>query len=177
MTNDQWQQVEQVFDAVLEQPTAERAAWLQQHYGADEELCREVASLLEHEVADTFLAAPIQEVAQALADKPLDELIGQSLGAYRITHLIGHGGMGAVYQAARADGQFEQQVAIKIIKRGMDSEFVRSRFVQERRILARLEHPNIARLLDGGTTPQGQPYFVMEYVEGQIGRASCRERV
>ncbi|MGH9755954.1 MAG: protein kinase domain-containing protein, partial [Blastocatellia bacterium] len=93
-------------------------------------------------------------------------LIGRLIGVYRVISLIGRGGMGAVYLAERDDAQFDQQVAIKIIKRGMDTDFIRERFLRERQILAGLDHPHIARLLDGGATEDGLPYFVMEYVAG-----------
>ena len=98
---------------------------------------------------------------------------GQRIGPYRVLREVGHGGMGAVYLAARDDDQYQQQVAIKIIKRGMDSDFVLQRFRNERQILATLDHPNIARLLDGGTTEEGAPYLVMEYIEGKTLNAYC----
>src|SRR5207253_9314415 len=88
------------------------------------------------------------------------------IGAYAIIKELGRGGMGAVYLAERADGQFEKCVAIKVLKRGTDTEEVLRRFRIERQILAELEHPNITRLLDAGTTPDGLPYFVMEFIEG-----------
>src|SRR6185369_2543892 len=91
---------------------------------------------------------------------------GHRIGQYEVIREIGRGGMGAVYLAARADDQYKKHVAIKLIKRGMDSEDILQRFRNERQILASLDHPNIARLLDGGTTDDGLPYFVMEYVEG-----------
>ena len=94
-------------------------------------------------------------------------MIGKQIGAYKIECELGRGGMGAVYLASRADEQFQKQVAIKLVKRGMDSDFVIRRFLGERQILAYLNHPNIARLLDGGATEDGLPYFVMEYIEGQ----------
>src|SRR5690606_31971710 len=90
----------------------------------------------------------------------------ERIGAYRIVREIGRGGMGQVLLAERADGQFEQRVAIKLLKRGMDSDAIHARFLRERRILAALEHPNVARLIDGGVADDGRPYFVMEYVEG-----------
>ena len=95
-----------------------------------------------------------------------DRLVGQTIGHWEILKRIGSGGMGAVYLARRADRQYEQQVAIKLIKRGMDTEAMLRRFRNERQILAGFDHPNIARLLDGDTTDDGLPYFVMEYVEG-----------
>jgi serine/threonine protein kinase len=94
-------------------------------------------------------------------------LIGLEIGHYKIVRELGRGGMGDVFLAQRADGEFEKQVAIKIVKRGMDTESILRRFMMERQILANLEHPNIARFLDGGTTEDGLPYFVMEYVEGE----------
>lgn len=101
-----------------------------------------------------------------MSDDLEDLMIGQRLGAYQIEREIGRGGMGTVYLARRADNVFQRRVAIKIIKRGMDTDFILRRFRHERQILANLEHPNIARLLDGGATLSGQPYFVMEYIEG-----------
>ncbi|MDQ3799566.1 MAG: protein kinase, partial [Acidobacteriota bacterium] len=113
-----------------------------------------------------------------------DAYIGKKIGVYRITKEIGRGGMGAVYLAVRDDREFQQNVAIKLIKRGMDSDQVLRRFRNERQILAALNHPNIARLLDGGTTDDGLPYFVMEYIEGlpitqycDSNRLTVRERL
>jgi serine/threonine protein kinase/Tfp pilus assembly protein PilF len=111
-------------------------------------------------------------------------MLGQRLGSYQIEREIGRGGMGTVYLARRADNAFQRRVAIKIIKRGMDTDFVLKRFRHERQILANLEHPNIARLLDGGATSTGQPFFVMEYIEGlplypycDTRRLSVRQRL
>jgi eukaryotic-like serine/threonine-protein kinase len=103
-------------------------------------------------------------------------LRGEAVGVYRLIEPLGRGGMGEVYLAERADGRFEQKVAVKLIKRGMDSVEILRRFARERRILARLEHPGIARLLDGGETPDGRPYFVMERVEGEPITDYCRAR-
>src|SRR6185295_7837280 len=93
--------------------------------------------------------------------------VGERLGPYKIIREIGHGGMGTVYLAIRADDQFRKEVAIKVVNRGMDTDLILRRFVMERQILADLEHPNIAYLLDGGSTPDGLPYFVMEHVDGK----------
>jgi serine/threonine protein kinase len=93
-------------------------------------------------------------------------LRARRIGSYEITAMIGEGGMGSVYRAARADQQYKKQVAIKVVKRGLDTPFALARFRSERQILANLEHPNIARLLDGGTTDAGLPYVVMELVDG-----------
>src|SRR6266850_8578869 len=100
-------------------------------------------------------------------DYEVDPMIGRRLGVYRIEREIGRGGMGAVYEALRVDNEFTKRAAIKLVKRGMDTDFILRRFRKERQILAALDHPNIALLLDGGTTDDGLPYFVMEFIEGQ----------
>ncbi len=173
MDNDRWRQIEDIFQTVAERERGERDAYLTQVCGGDRELRREVESLLAHEVFDTFIQEPIKGAAKSLAAGSERDLIGQHLGPYRVAELIGHGGMGAVYAALRDDDQFNRRVAVKIVKRGMDSSFVLSRFRHERQILASLEHPNIARLLDGGSTADGRPYFVMEFIEGQTITEFC----
>ena len=168
MTPERWKQVEAVFEQALAVPAAERAAFFAQTCKGDEELRREVESLLEsHGEAGDFidrrsLFFSSEELEETAA--PLQS--GQAIGPYRVLREIGRGGMGAVYLAERADEQYQKQVAIKLIKRGMDTESVLRHFRNERQILASFDHPNIARLFDGGTTEDGLPYFVMEYVEG-----------
>ena len=154
----------------------ERAAFVHAQAGADEELRREVLSLLAaHEEAGEFLeASPMDSSSEP--EPPEPSLAGVRVGAYELVREIGRGGMGTVYLAARADREFHQRVAVKLIRRGMENDFAVRRFRNERQILARLEHPNIARLLDGGTTTAGHPYFVMEYVEGEPLLAHCRAR-
>jgi eukaryotic-like serine/threonine-protein kinase len=167
MDTSRFRQIEEIFQTVAERDPGEREAYLTQACAGDEGLRREVESLLAHEVYDTFINQPIKGAARSLASETERDLLGAELGPYRIVELIGAGGMGAVYTAVRDDGLFNQKVAIKIVKRGMNSAFVLSRFQAERRILAALDHPNIARLLDGGSTADGRPYFVMEFIEGQ----------
>ena len=134
----------------------------------DASLRRDVETLLAaHRRADGFIDTPVATLdARLFEDEEPDRLVGQTIGHWEILKRIGSGGMGAVYLARRADRQYEQQVAIKLIKRGMDTEAMLRRFRNERQILASFDHPNIARLLDGDTTEDGLPYFVMEYVEG-----------
>src|SRR5215831_14282527 len=108
---------------------------------------------------------PITTETPAAADGK--SMIGHHVGPYRIEREIGRGGMGTVYEAWRADGEFQHRVAIKLINAGLDRDFVLRRFRNERQILAALDHPNIGRLLGGGTAQDGNPYFVMEYIEGQ----------
>ena len=178
MTPERWKEIEGIFEHALELQGNDRAAFLQKSCNGDEDLRREVESLLEsHASAGDFM----DEHSRFFSDENLkdgDEAVpsGQLIGAYRIIRQIGRGGMGAVYLAERADEQFEQRVAIKLIKRGMDTESVLRHFRNERQILASFNHPNIARLFDGGTTTDGLPYFVMEYVEGVPIDKYCNER-
>lgn len=167
MTSSRWQLVKQVLQEALEQPAAQRSAYLDQVCNGDAELRAEVESLLAaDQEAGGFLSQPALE--QDLAP-------GARLGAWRIAEAIGRGGMGAVYRAVRDDDQFQQEVAIKVVKRGMDTAAVLARFRYERQILAFLNHPNIARLIDGGAAPDGRPYLVMELVQGVPITTYCDE--
>ena len=167
MSPERWRKIEEIFQAAAEHPTADRDAFLTQVCGSDDELRTEVASLLVHAVEAPFIESAIACGAQLLERDDQEAVIGRRIGAYRVTSLIGHGGMGTVYAAVRDDDQYRQQVALKLVKRGMDTQSVLRRFRHERQILASLEHPHIARLLDGGTTDEGLPYFVMEHITGQ----------
>ena len=158
MTPARWQQVKPVLQGALEQPAAARARFLDGACAGDAELRAEVESLLAaSEDAGEFLNQPALE-----QDLPP----GVRLGPWRLAEPIGRGGMGAVYRAVRDDDQYQQEVAVKLVKRGMDTGEVLARFRYERQILAFLNHPNIARILDGGAAPDGRPYLVMELVEG-----------
>ena len=167
-------EVERLFEAALEIPPAQRAQFLSQQC-ADAEVRREVELLLEHDRgAETFLGQAVAGEASAVVES-LSFSRGQRLGPYSILSVIGRGGMGLVYLAERADGQFDQRVAIKVVQAGLGA-LLAGRLQQECRILASLEHPNIARLIDAGATGDGLPYFVMEYVAGQPIDRSCDER-
>jgi serine/threonine protein kinase len=176
MNPERWQRVEELFLTVADRPAAEREAYLTRVCGGDEELRRELLSLLARDTNEDFIEKPIAGVAIGLSPELGDDAAGSRIGPYRLTRLVGRGGMGAVYEAVRDDAQFRQQVAIKLIKGGMDSAFVRERFVRERQILASLDHPHIARLFDGGATEDGRPYFVMEFVNGEPITDYCRRR-
>ena len=168
VTPERWKQVEAIFEEVLEIPPGERSPFLERTCAGDEELRHEVDSLLEsHGSAGTFLdnSDPFFS-REDLTENDSFLQSGTTIDHYRIVREIGRGGMGAVYLAERADAEYEKQVAIKLIKRGMDTDSVLRHFRNERQILASFDHPNIARLFDGGTTGSGLPYFVMEYVEG-----------
>jgi non-specific serine/threonine protein kinase/serine/threonine-protein kinase len=168
VTGPRWDRVEALFHAAAPLGQDERRALLARQAGDDPALAAEVQRLLAaHDRAGEFIETPAVSLGAALG--PTDERVpaGRRVGAFRIVREIGRGGMGTVYLAERADETFTQQVAIKLIKRGMDTDQVLARFRAERQILASLDHPHIARLLDGGTTDDGLPYFAMEYIEGQ----------
>jgi serine/threonine-protein kinase len=172
-----WRRISAVFDAVLEAPEPQRVALLHASCGSDEELRREVQSLLDADAAGGLLDQRVPQLRSAVAADWAhhDEAspAGSIIGCWHVLRELGRGGMAVVMLAERIDGQFEQRVALKLIKRGMDSEAVLARFLRERQILARLSHPNIARLLDGGLSIDGRPYFVLEYVEGAPILAYC----
>jgi eukaryotic-like serine/threonine-protein kinase len=168
MNPERWQHIKEAFSAALELPPEQRAEWLSVTLPDNPSLAREVETLLAaHDGAGDFYErgalAAVPEVRRQLEG----EVVGMRVGPYRVLSELGHGGMGAVYLAVRDQPSFTQKVALKLIKRGMDTDEIVRRFVAERQILASLTHPNIARLFDGGSTPDGRPYFVMEYVEGR----------
>ena len=167
MSPDRYQQVKQIFYDVIDVEPSARAAYLAEACAGDEALQREVESLLaSHDDAGEFIEAPAAAALTQSDEEEFASAVGQRIGPYQVLREIGHGGMGTVYLATRADDQFKKRVAIKLVRRGMDSDFIVKRFRHERQILASLDHPNIARLFDGGTTADGLPYFVMEYIEG-----------
>jgi eukaryotic-like serine/threonine-protein kinase len=174
MNPERWRRIEEIFRTAIDRPADERGSYLTRACGADEDLRREVLSLLERDTAEEFIRGPIANAALAFTARSKKDLTGERIGPYRVTRMIGRGGMGDVYEAERDDEQFRRQAAIKIIKRGMDTDFVRDRFLRERQILASLDHPHIARLFDGGVTPDDSPYFVMELVAGEPITAYCR---
>jgi TolB-like protein/Tfp pilus assembly protein PilF/tRNA A-37 threonylcarbamoyl transferase component Bud32 len=181
MSPERWKLVEEIFGQALDLPHDERKEFLSDVCGRDAELRVEVENLLRNdEEAGAFIAAPAFDVRQhvtgieravagqaAFDEEEEAPMTGRRIGAYRVVREIGRGGMGTVYLAVRADDEYHKRVAIKLVKRGMDTEFILKRFRNERQILASLDHPNIAHLLDGGTTDDGLPYFVMEYIQGQ----------
>jgi len=172
MQPDRWQQIERVLDAAFETDPAHWPTLVEGSCGTDPDLRREVEALLAGFAASNrVLDTPPAEVAAVL----LADGEPRRIGPYRIVRQIGQGGMARVFLAERADGQFAQQVAIKLLRPGLDSEIDRERFRAERQILATLDHPNVARLFDGGMT-DGRPYLVLEYVNGQPIDRFCDER-
>ncbi len=172
-----WDEAKLLFDAVVDLDASAREQVLAGP-AADPAVVAEVRSLLEwHADTPAFLeSSPLPVGALAASADAGNPMVGQSLGSWRIVGTIGHGGMGVVYRAERADDAFTRQAAVKVIGRGADAASVVERFRLERQTLAGLDHRNIARLLDGGTTPHGQPYFVMEYVDGVPIDSYCDEQ-
>lgn len=192
MTADRWQKVEAILQAALDiESSAERHSFVAKVCAGDEELRAAVERLIAaDEDAASFIESPVWTDSRMLGTVVRNDLVnsfdeclpdagglaGKKIGVFELKRELGRGGMGAVYLAERADGEFRHTVAVKLIKRGMDTDFIVRRFRRERQILAALDHPLIARLIDGGSTPDGLPYFVMEYVEGETLYRFCDGR-
>ena len=169
-----WDRIEALFDEAALLPAEERAAFLARACGDDPEMRGEVESLLAaDEKAAGFLGRPVAAAAAPPAPPP--SLVGQRVGHYRVEARLGEGGMSTVYLAVRADDAYQQQVALKVLGYGAERADLAARFRAERQILASLDHPGIARLLDGGTTDDGRPFLVMEYIEGAPLDQYCEE--
>ncbi|MGH7523947.1 MAG: serine/threonine-protein kinase [Gemmatimonadales bacterium] len=168
--------VRELFDALVDQSRSDQRAALERLAGDDAELRHDAEQMLTT-IADTrrVYASPLN-AREHLGAGDAAPLEGTRLGPYDIVRLVGVGGMGAVYEAVRADDQYRQRVAIKLVQRDIDSELALARFRQERQILASLQHPNIAGLHDGGVMPDGRPYLVMEFIEGDPITTWCNAR-
>ena len=181
LSPQRWNQIESILDQALDLPPDQRMPFLNEVCADDPLLLEQVKTALEASgEANPFLEAPTGEhLAAMLQDLPLpqnaDESERQYVGRYRVLRPIGRGGMAQVYLARRDDESFKRHVALKIIRRGMDTEDILRRFRTERQILASLNHPHIARLLDGGMTDDGLSYFVMEYIDGVPITKYCDE--
>lgn len=172
-----WKQIKEIFHPAIELSGDERMRFVDESCGEDPELRDEVLALLaSHDEPQPSIDNPSHTVTDFVAGLSDENMVGKQIGAYRIEREIGRGGMGSVFLARRADEEFYQVVAIKLIKRGFDTDEIISRFKHERRILAALDHPYITRLFDGGTTEDGRPYLVMEYVEGLPLTKYCDEK-
>ena len=168
MQRERWLNIEEIVQSAIDCGADDRAALLDSVCGDDAELRHEVESLIALQSGTGFTgSAALEDGIKLLEHRERALNVGRLIGTYRVVREIGRGGMGTVYLAARADNVFEKLVAIKILRRGLDTDDILGRFSGERQILAMLDHPNISRLLDGGTTEDGRPYFVMEYIEGE----------
>ncbi len=195
---ERWRRISAILDRLLDLPPTERPAALEASCGGDAALQDEVAALLaaadgDEGLLDRPAAEAFPSLVEALASGEKDpsgpdgsrggtagaaEAVapGDRIGPFQVVSELGRGGMGVVYLAERADGQFQQRVALKLLKRGLDTDEIQARFLRERQILARLQHPRIARLLDGGVTAGGRPWFAMEHVQGEPITAWCDAR-
>ena len=172
------QRVQALFGETLQKPESERAEFLDRECAGDDELRRRVEALIEaHAYSGSFLDSPPKDLAGASPTIPqsLPEKPGMQIGPYKLLQQIGEGGMGVVYMAEQKQ-PVKRRVALKIIKPGLDTRQVIARFEAERQALAMMEHPNIARVLDGGETETGRPYFVMELVNGVPITQYCDEK-
>jgi serine/threonine protein kinase/tetratricopeptide (TPR) repeat protein len=193
MTAERWVQVRAIFENALELDATARTQFLDNACSGDALLHQEVEALLSsHAESEDFLAQPVVNLSDAVdrefsaqlavdganadvaADATADFPIGYRIGPYQLERRIGSGGMGSVWLADRVDHEYERKVAIKMMLRNLNSRDIVRRFLRERQVLASLDHPNIARLLDGGSTPEGMPYLVMEYVDGIPIDEYCR---
>ncbi len=174
MNDTQWHELKDLFFAALDVPDPDRSAWMERL--PDTSLRAELARLLTDDASTPSLLDASPEALARLIDpenEPAEPI--HHVGPYRVLDELGHGGMGTVYLAARMDGGFQQNVALKVVRRGIGAGNLHRRFEQERQILATLNHENIARLLDGGTSETGQPYFVMERIDGMPITTYCDE--
>ncbi len=169
MNPTRWAKISEIVETALEKDQTERGDYLTRVCGDDTDLREEVESLLSfdrRDGTDVFEKGQFEGMLGGDGDAA-KAFVGKEFGKYRTISLLGEGGMGAVFLGERTDGEFEQQVAIKLLKQGFISKNARNRFIAERQILARLHHRFIAHLIDGGTTAEGFPFLVMEYVDGE----------
>src|SRR5678815_4636250 len=169
MHPDRWQRIEGLLDGALDLHPDERAAYLTRECSEDPSLVKEVLSILDagERTGSILERRAVDVAAPMLAEGKMQAPMPDRVGSYRIERVIGEGGMGTVYLAHRDDGEFDQRVALKVVRHGLhlDVRMLR-RFRDERQILAALNHPGIARLLDGGLTSDGVPFFAMDFVDG-----------
>lgn len=176
LATNRWHQIDSLFEQVLEKRPEERQSFLKDTCGSDSELIDHLKKLLQlHEEAENILGDSVSTFAAPLVPGLLEEIAditdeeeepGTRVGTYEILKKIGRGGMGSVYLAQKKDAPYDKEVALKLVRRGMDSDDILRRFHHEGQILSSLEHPNIARLYDGGIHSDGRPWFVMEYIQG-----------
>lgn len=171
MQPERWNEIKRIFNEIADLSPTEQRAFLDSACD-DDEMRDELEKMLAADAANSFAESPLS----FLADDESARFKDKKIGRYRILHEVGRGGMGTVFAATRDDGEFEQKAAVKIIRRGLNTNMIARRFRQERQILASLEHANIARLLDGGMSEEGLPFYVMEFIEGSPIDQYCRDR-
>src|SRR5579859_5207223 len=173
--NEPTKREEEIFEAALAMPPGQRAGHLDRVCGGDSQLRQRVEALLQaHEQAGEFLEAPAPTNKTIAISIPITEKPGDRIGRYKLLQQIGEGGCGVVYMAEQQE-PVRRRVALKVIKLGMDTKQVIARFEAERQALALMDHPNIAKVFDAGTTEAGRPFFVMELVKGALITKYCDE--
>jgi serine/threonine protein kinase len=186
MESAEWHRVKVLFDEALKREPNQRSAFLDEACAGNAGLCAEVVSLLaSFEGAGNFIEPPRPDrTPEHPPERPVENMRTRRVGPYQLLRQIGHGGMGTVYLATRADEQYQKRVAVKVVRAGLETREIVRRVQQERQMLAALDHPNIVKLLDGGTTDEGLPFLVMDYVEGtpidqycDVHRLSTTERL
>ncbi|MEE8458298.1 MAG: serine/threonine-protein kinase, partial [Phycisphaerales bacterium] len=176
MKTGRWDRIRELFETACELDTVQRRTFLADACGDDEHLRTEIESILAASDEPALLDEPaVSAFPELFEPHRAQTLVGRRVGAYKLVRLLASGGMGAVYLAGRADDEYEKTVAIKLIKHRIVNDQTLRQFRAERQTLATLDHPNIARLLDGGVTPDGVPYFVMEFVDGMSIDRYCDE--
>ena len=176
MTPERWRRIQDLFEEASEQPPELRDRWLAERCGDDAALAQEVREMLDAEAGGVTLVASVGAAASAfIDDRRAAERMDSHAGPYRLLRQLGRGGMGTVFLGERDDGMDQAQVAVKVLHAGLDTGFFLKRFQRERQALGRLQHPNIARILDSGTMSAGQPYIVMELVRGVPITKYCQE--
>ncbi len=176
MDTQRWMRIGELFEAAQDLPADEQERYLAQACADDEEMRANLRSLLRHDGEGTTQTGSLEQHIAQSAHAALNDLSGRTFGAYELLEPIGEGGMGAVWLGKRADATYEQRVAVKLMRLGVGDGSMQSRFRAERQILAKLNHPHVARLLDGGTTEEGVPYVVMEYIDGEPIDRYCASR-
>lgn len=170
MDTNRWNKIKQIFNDSCECAPEEKRSFVRDACGDDAELEQAVLNLIN---ADKRSYTLLDEIPDYTDDELIDTAVSKQIGPYKVLKELGRGGMGVVYLVERADKQYQKKMALKLVKRGMDTDEILYRFRSERQILASLEHPNIARLYDGGATEDGSPYLVMEYIEGEPITTYC----
>jgi serine/threonine protein kinase len=172
-----WQKIKDIFAAALELEEGARAVFLERSCAGDIELLSEVRSLLQaHSNSGDFIERSALEETFGLEPGFVrHSWIGRRVGVYRIVAEVGSGGMSEVYRAVRDDDEYHKEVAVKLLRRGFDTHALLKRFKVEKQILATLDHPNIAKLLDGGSTEEGLPFLVMDFIPGSPVDEYCAE--
>ena len=173
MEENHWDKLERLFSEALSYEEADRFAFLDEACGENKQLRDELDGMLASHKEQAALSVERSLLAHEQLPTRDSDLLERHIGSYRLLEVIGEGGMGVVYKAERSDGAFRQTVALKLVRRGAYGADMQARFRQERQVLARLSHPHIVPLLDGGISAEGWPYLAMKYVDGEPITAFC----